>query len=169
MAEVLGGVSSVLAIATAALQLSKSTYETISSFRSQRQDVTDIQVDLAALAVVLELVREQAENIPNSRYLGALRGPLSGCQTILQDIYDSLAKCTKHTKDHRESVRTWLKLRFREKSFTDAKERLSSYKATLCIAFDTINLYVALSHRGHGLKIITLIMADEIERRRRRP
>lgn len=146
MAEVLGVVSSVLAIATVALQLSKSTYETISSFRSQRQDVTAIRTDLSALAVVLELVCEQARGSPNEQCLQVLREPLSGCQSILQDIHDSLAQCTKHATDGRDSLRTWLKLRHREKSFTEAKERLSSYKATLCIAFDTMHLYVSRRH-----------------------
>lgn len=136
----LGVVSSVLAIATVALQLSKFAYETISSFRSQRQDVHDIQTDLATLTGVLELVHEQAKASPSDGRLEALRGPLSGCQTILRDIHESLAQCTRHAKDQRESVRTWLKLRYREKSFVEAKERLSSYKATLCIAFDTMSM-----------------------------
>lgn len=145
MAEVLGAVSSVLAIATVALQLSKSAHETIASFRSQRQDVADIHSDLGTLSVVLELIRDRAEGSPDDERLDVLRGPLSCCRTVLQDIHDSLAECTKHAKDQRESVRTWLKLRHREKSFTEAKQRLSSYKATLCVAFDTMNVYVFLA------------------------
>ena len=145
MAEVLGAVSSVLAIATVTLQLSKSAYETISSFRSQRQDVSDVQSDLATLAGVLEFVGEQAKASPNDRRLEALRGPLSCCQTIVQDIHESLAQCTRHAQDQRGSVRTWLKLRYHEKGFVEAKERLSSYKATLCIALDTMNMYVLLA------------------------
>lgn len=141
-AEALGVVASVLAIATAALQLSQSTYEIISSFRSQRKDVEEIQSDLSALNIVLELTREQAKGTSNDDRLKSLRGPLLCCQTILQEIHDMLKQSTKHSKDNRESVRTWLNLRHREKSFTDAKQRLSSYKSTLIIAIDSLNMYV---------------------------
>ncbi|KAK5069368.1 hypothetical protein LTR51_008618 [Lithohypha guttulata] len=140
MAKVLGVGSSVLAIVTVALQLSKSSYETITGFRSQRKDVEEIQGDLSALVVVLELVREQAEGSPDDGRLKPLCDPLQCCQTILQEIHDMLEQCTKHSKDHRESVRTWLNLRYRAKSFNDAKQRLSSYKSTLTIAFNSINM-----------------------------
>lgn len=141
MAEVLGVVSSVLAIATVAVQLSISTYETIASFRSQRQDIQDVQSDLAALTVVLEHILKQGEATPDDQRFETLKVPLSCCEKILREIHESLAECTRHAKDHRDSVRTWLKLHYREKSFNEAKERLSSYKATLCVAFDTMNMY----------------------------
>lgn len=106
IAEVLGVVSSVLAIATVALQFSKSSHEIISSFRSQYQDVKDVQTDLANLASILEHVRIQAEGSLNDQRLEVLRGPILYCRTILQDIHESLIQYTKHAKDHRKSVRT---------------------------------------------------------------
>ena len=142
MADPLSVTSSVLAIATVAFQLSKSTYTTISSFRSQRQDVQAIQSDTAALAFVLELICRQIEKSPKDKHFDALKEPVLCCTTILKDIHDCLAECTRHAKNERDSVRTWLKLQFREKTFAEMKERLSSYKNTLCVAFDTINLCV---------------------------
>lgn len=140
--EVLGAVASVLGIATAALQLSQSSYELIDSFRSQRKDVHEIQDDLRGLIAVLQTICEQARDANNDDKLRVLGGPLQCCRSITQEMYDMLQQCTKHAKDHRESVRTWLSLRYREKSFDDARQRLSSYKSTLTIAFDSINLYI---------------------------
>ena len=130
------------AIATVALQLGKASYDTISGFRSQRQDVVDIQSDLSVLAVVLVLIRTQAKGVPNDRRLEPLREPLSCCRHILQDIHETLAQCTKHAKSHRESIRTWLSLQYHDKSFIEAKQRMPNYKVTQCSAFDAMNMYV---------------------------
>ena len=52
-----------------------------------------------------------------------------------------LNACTKHAKDNRDSIRDWLNMQYREKSFEDVKQRLASYKSTLSIAFASINIY----------------------------
>ena len=51
-----------------------------------------------------------------------------------------LDTCTAYSKDGQASVREWLKMRYREKSFEDMKSRLSSYKTTPVIDFQSINL-----------------------------
>jgi hypothetical protein len=53
---------------------------------------------------------------------------------------EMLDACKTHSKDGQASVRDWLKRQYREKSFDDMKNRLSSYKTTLAIAFQSINM-----------------------------
>ena len=58
--------------------------------------------------------------------------------TACQEMHEMLDACNIHGTDGRNSVRDWLSIRYHEKSFEDMKQRLLSYKSTLCIAFDTI-------------------------------
>ena len=61
MAEAIGAASSILALTIFAYNTSKSLYEAVSSFKSQRKTIKDVQTDLGALVAVLGLVREQAQ------------------------------------------------------------------------------------------------------------
>lgn len=82
MAELIGVVgvmSSVLTIATVTLQLSKSSSRPIAGFGSQRKDLADIQDDLSALAVVLELICAQDNGSPCDTRLDPLLGPPLCC------------------------------------------------------------------------------------------
>lgn len=142
MAELIGVAASVIGIVTAALQFSKLSHEAVSSFQSGRRDIRDIQDDLSGLITVLEAIYAQQSANLNSDKLQPLKEPLTCCKNITQEIHNALEKCTKHSKDHRESVRTWLKFQYHGKSFEDAKQRLASYKATLSIALVTVNLCV---------------------------
>ncbi|BCR85775.1 uncharacterized protein ACHE_21233S [Aspergillus chevalieri] len=58
---------------------------------------------------------------------------------------EMLNACTKRSAEGRESVRDWLNMRYREKSFEDMKQRLASYKSTLSITFESINIRVQCS------------------------
>ncbi len=53
---------------------------------------------------------------------------------------EMLDACTKYSKDGRDSVRDWLNMRYKEKTFEDVKKRLASYKSTLAITFESINM-----------------------------
>lgn len=142
MTEVLGAFASVITIAAVAFELCTSSHNIISSFQSQRKDVKEIQSDLGALIAILELIQQRGRGSAtcNDDTLEPLRGPLQCCQAVVQEIHDMLKKCTQHSKDGRESVRTWLNLQYRGKGFTDAKQRLASYKSTLAIAFDLMRM-----------------------------
>lgn len=165
MAEVLGAVSSVLTIATVTLDLSRSAYNIVTSFESQRKDVDEIRSDLSTLTVILGQIQQQVEGLPDDGRLQPLREPLQCCQAISQEIHDMLEKCMRHSKDKRESVRTWLKLRYREKGFTDAKQRLASYKSTLAIAFDTMKMrdHKVTQESLDGLEKLVAQTREELE------
>ena len=56
MADVVGITSGLLALTVTAYKTSKALHEAISSFRSQRKTVRDIQADLKSLMTVLEAI-----------------------------------------------------------------------------------------------------------------
>ena len=140
MAEAVGLASGILTLVVFAFDASKSLYEAISSFKNQRQTIKDVLADLHALITVLTTIRERAQRPTEVAKLEPLRQPLTSCATTCKEMREMLDACTAHSKDGQASVRDWLKMRYREKSFDDMKNRLSSYKTTLVIAFQSINI-----------------------------
>jgi hypothetical protein len=61
MAEAVGLASGLLSLTIFAYNTSKSLYEAVSSFKSQRKTIRDVQSDLCSLVTVLETIREQAQ------------------------------------------------------------------------------------------------------------
>jgi hypothetical protein len=119
---------------------SKSLYEAISSFKSQRKTVKDILTNLESLVAVLSSIREQAQRSSEVARLEPLREPLNCCATTCQEILEMLDTCRAHSKEGRDTVRDWLNMRYKEKTFEDVRKRLVSYKSTLTIAFESINM-----------------------------
>lgn len=140
MAEAVGFVSALLSLTILAYDTSKSLYEVVSSFRSQRKAIKDLQIELSSLVTILRSIRTHAEDSEEVRKLEPLRQPLEYCSTICQEMHGMLEACTKHAAQGRDSVRDWLNMRYHEKSFEDMKQRLASYKSTLSIAFESINM-----------------------------
>jgi Fungal N-terminal domain of STAND proteins len=129
-----------LALTIFAYNTSKSLYEAVSSFRSQRRTIQDVQTDLGSLIAVLGLIRESEDDTK----FEPLRQPVQCCTTTWQDMQEMLNECTKHAKDGRDSIRDWLNMQYHEKSVQDMKQRLASYKSTLSIAFASINMYTSI-------------------------
>jgi Fungal N-terminal domain of STAND proteins len=141
MATVIGAASGVLALTIFAFKASKSLYEAVSSFKSKSKDIRDIQTDLGTLVTILGSIRQQAQDSGNESKLEPLRKPIECCIKTCQEMQEMLNACTIHTKDSRNSVRDWLNMRYHEKTFDDFKRQLASYKSTLMVTFDSINMY----------------------------
>ncbi|KAJ4383784.1 hypothetical protein N0V86_000627 [Didymella sp. IMI 355093] len=140
MAEAVGLASGLLTLVVFTFDASKSLYEAVSSFKSQRQTIKDVLADLDALATVLATIREQAQHPAKAAKLELLRQPLECCAITCKEMREMLNVCSAHSGDRQSSVRDWLKMRYREKSFDDIKKRLSSYKTTLVVAFQSVNI-----------------------------
>lgn len=139
MAEVVGAAASVLALAIFAYDTSKTLYEAVASFKSHRRTVKEVEADLASLTAAPDSIRNQLQHSDNTAKFEPLRQPLSCCFAVCQEMQEMLKVCTAHSKPDHDSIRDWLSMQYREKSFDDVKKRLASYKSTLCIAFALIN------------------------------
>lgn len=140
MAEAVGLASGLLTLIIFAYNTSKSLYEAVSSFQSQRKTIKDVLADLDSLVTMLEKINEQAQRSQEVERLEPLREPLNYCATTCHEMHEMLDACTTHSKEGRDSVRDWLNMRYHEKSFEDMKKRLASFKSTLSIAFESINM-----------------------------
>lgn len=139
MAEV-GLASALLSLSIFAFETSKSLYEAVSSFKSQRKTINDVQVELKSLVDILGKISEQAGQPQEIGRLEPLRQPLECCTITCQDMHKMLEKATKHSKEGSDSVRVWINMRYNEKGFEDMKKRLASYKSTLGIAFQLVDM-----------------------------
>lgn len=140
MAEVIGVVSGVLTLVISALKTTQAVYDTVTSFKSQRKTIQDVQTDLGALIAVLELISQQIQASETRGKFELLRQPIECCTTTCQEMQDTLSACMKHAKGGGISVRDWINMRYRGKDFEDIKQRLASYKSTLSITFASINM-----------------------------
>lgn len=140
MAEVIGLASGLLTLTIFASETSKSLYEAVSSFKSQRKTIIDVQVDLKSLVDILGKITEQAQLPREVERLEHLRNQVNCCTVTCQEMHKMLEQATRHSKEGSDSVRVWLSMRYHEKSFEDMKNRLASYKSTLAIAFQLIDM-----------------------------
>ncbi|KAB8240144.1 hypothetical protein BDV35DRAFT_374571 [Aspergillus flavus] len=145
MAEAVGLASAILGLTIFAYDTSKSLYEAVSSFRTQRKTVKDLQDELNSLTTILGSIRTYAGGSEEVQRLEPLRKPLECCLTICQEMHETLEACTKHSAEGRNSVRDWLNMRYHGKSFEDIRKRLNIYKSTLSITFASINM------QNHGI------------------
>ncbi|EXJ81503.1 hypothetical protein A1O1_07720 [Capronia coronata CBS 617.96] len=135
-----GEAASILALATFAYDTSKKLYEVVSSFKSRRTDIQEVQSSLTALVSVLELVQQQILESGDECKYKPLCQPMQCCISTCEDMQKSLDACTQRPNDVHASIRDWLKMQFHGKSFADMKQRLASYQSTLSIAFASVNL-----------------------------
>ena len=108
MADPIGLASGLVALATFALQSSKSLYQTIECFKSNRKAIRDLREELEALDEVLQSLTETATG--NETYLDALKLPLLRCGTACKDFETVIIKCTTHSDGSKTSFRDWAKL-----------------------------------------------------------
>jgi Fungal N-terminal domain of STAND proteins len=138
-----GGISVTAGLLTLAIfvcNTSKTVYETIESFKDRRKAVRDVQDELKSMVTVLDKIQEQAQRQHDIDRLEPLRLPLICCADVCQELQGRFDVCTKHSTKNHSSVRDWIKIQYRGKSFDDMKNRMASYKSTLSLAFDIINL-----------------------------
>lgn len=140
MAEAVGLASAILGLTIFAYDTSKSLYEAVSNFRTQRKTIKDLQNELNSLTTILGSIRAHVEQSDKVQRLEPLQEPLECCLTICQEMRETLEACTKHSAEGRDSIRDWLNMRYHGKSFEDMTKRLNSYKSTLSITFASINM-----------------------------
>ena len=143
MAEAVGLASGLLTLTIAAYRTSKALHESISSFQSQRQAIKDLQADSESLTTVLKQIQERLQHGHDAGRCEVVRQPIYCCLNVCQELREMINTCTSHTTDNRQSVRDWLNMQFRGKNFEEIKQRLSTYKSTLSVAFSLTTMYAS--------------------------
>lgn len=140
MADPLSITSGVIAIVTAALQASKTLYETVQSFRNHQRTVKQLLAELAALSDVLESLESLASQ-DETMFL-PLKRPLVQCRQACSAFGALMLRCSRHSGGSRTSFRDWAKLRYMDSNIAGFTGMLAGYKSTISIALADANLSV---------------------------
>jgi hypothetical protein len=138
MADPISLASGLLALATFALESSKSLYQAVESFQNNRRTIRELREELEALDGVLQSLHQAAANSKDD--LTGLKLPLFRCGKTCKEFEDVIIKCTAHSAGSRTSFRDWAKLMYMGDDIVGFKNMLAGYKSTISIALGDVNL-----------------------------
>ncbi|KAL8646083.1 MAG: hypothetical protein Q9226_007025 [Calogaya cf. arnoldii] len=138
MADPISLASGLVALTTFALQSSKTLFQAIESFKSNRKAIRDLREELEALNGVLRSLAETATG--NETHLDALKLPLLRCGAACKDFEAVVIKCSAHSDGSKTSFRDWAKLTYIGEDVTGFRNMLAGYKSTISIALGDANI-----------------------------
>ncbi|KAK6523145.1 hypothetical protein TWF694_006040 [Orbilia ellipsospora] len=139
MADPISLSSGILTLALFALQSSQVLYKTISSFKSNKRTVRELNEELIALQGVLESLQSTLNAHENQANLKALTLPLQRCGKACLEFEAIIAKCSADSHGVR-AIRDWAKVQYMGDDIAGFKVLLSGYKSTIMIAICDVNM-----------------------------
>lgn len=140
MAEAIGAVAGIVALAQSAFESSVALHQLVKSFRSHNSRVRELGLELGALCEVLGALSKHTQETKTD--VSSLKIPLQQCTNVCTDFGRQLTKCAAHSKASGTSFRDWTKLRFMGDDIDGFRRLIASYKLTMTIALNDANLYV---------------------------
>lgn len=140
MADPLSITTAILGITATVFKSGKTLHDLISSYKELPRNIRDLRDDLKSLCDVLTRVQTYAEHHASDSRIESLRGPLQSSLTICSDLNESWNECMKTSKTGEHSFRAWMRMKWRDKTFNDMKNRLESYRSVLSLSFASISL-----------------------------
>ena len=138
MAEVIGIVSGLAALAGIAIQSGQLLIQTLNSFQSSKKQVRELKAEVEALVKILESV-QQAGNETDEGF-ATLKFPVSECGKACKEFEAFISKHAPRSDQERRSFRDWASLTLRGDNIEKLKDKLAANKATITIALADVNL-----------------------------
>lgn len=129
----------ILSLATLCVQSSTSLYKTIESFKSHKQDVRYLEVEVGDLNIVLQALEKNIEE--STENFEVLRIILQHCNQACKDFENSVLEAFRDSGGRLQEVKVWAKLQCRGSDINKFRKLISSYKSTMVIALADANLY----------------------------
>jgi hypothetical protein len=126
----------VITVVTAALQSSKSLYETVQSFRHHDRTVRGLLEEVAALVNVLESLKDAIDS--NNSIISLLENPVRQCSQICREFEELLLKCS--SSGPRTSFRGWAKMKYMAGDIRNFTDTLAVYKSTIAIVLGSVTM-----------------------------
>jgi hypothetical protein len=126
------------ALVIAAIQSSKSLYETIERFKDRSKILRRLQNELHDLTKTLDSLI-QVNNAETS-VLALLRGTIDRCSQVCREFEQSIKVFSEKPKT---GFRDWTKMEFMRGDINEFIDTLSGYKSTISIGLGTLTMLVA--------------------------
>lgn len=139
MADPLSITASLLAVTTAAIQSTKSLYETVKRFRDRNKTLRRLQDELGDLTNILDSLT-QVTNAEQSM-LTLLQGPIERCSQVCREFEQSMEVFRGKSKT---GFRDWTKMEFMRGDMNEFIDTIAGYKSTISVGLGTITMLVAI-------------------------
>ena len=126
------------AVITAAVQSTKSLYETIKRFKDRNKTLRRLQDELEDLSNILNSLT-QGTNAETSM-LALLQGPIERCSQVCRDFEQSMEVFIGKSKT---GIRDWTKMEFMRGDINEFIDTIAGYKSTISVGLGTISMSVA--------------------------
>lgn len=125
----------MLAIVTAAIQSTKSLYETVNRFQNRDKTLRRLENELQDLVSVLEALAEAI--MIDTSALALLQRPVDRCSQVCREFEASMNDFKHRSKT---TFLDWAKLEFMKGDINDFMDAVAGYKATISVGLGTITM-----------------------------
>jgi len=139
MADPLSITASLLAITTAALQSTKSLYETVKRFKDRNKTLRRLQDELGDLTKILDSLTQVTS--AEQSMLTLLQGPIERCSQVCREFEQSMEGFGGKSKT---SFRDWTKMEFMRGDINEFIDTIAGYKSTISVGLGTITMSVTI-------------------------
>ena len=139
MADPLSITASLLAVTTAALQSTKSLYETVKRFKDRDKTLRRLQDELGDLTNILDSLTRVTK--PEQSVLKLLQGPIERCSQVCHEFEQSMEVFRGKSKT---GFRDWTKMEFMRGDINEFIDTIAGYKSTISVGLGTITMLAAI-------------------------
>lgn len=131
--------ASVLAVVTAAVQSTKSLYDTVKRFKERDKTLHRLQNELEDLANILESLAQVTDS--EMSMLALLQNPIKRCSQVCRDFEQSMRGFSGKSMT---GFRDWAKMEFMRGSINEFIDTIAGYKSTISVGLGTITMLVTI-------------------------
>lgn len=135
MADPLSITASLLAVTTAAVQSTKSLYETVKRFRGRDKTLRRLQDELEDLTNILDSLAQVAN--AEQPMLRLLQGPIERCSQVCREFEQSMEFFRGKSKT---GFRDWTRMEFMRGDINEFIDAIAGYKSTISVGIGTITM-----------------------------
>ncbi|KAF7172640.1 hypothetical protein CNMCM5623_004790 [Aspergillus felis] len=138
MADPLSITASVLAVISAAVQSTRSLYETVQRYKDRNKTLRRLQDELEDLINILDSLTEVTN--AETSMLALLKGPIDRCSQICHEFEQSMKAFSGKSKT---GFRDWTKMEFRRGDINEFIDTIAGYKSTISVGLGTITMHIS--------------------------
>lgn len=139
MADPLSITASILAVITAAVQSTKSLYDTIVRFKRRDKTLLRLQNEIYDILGILDSLKQVLDS--ETSMLALLQGPIERCGQICSEFEQSMETFNRKSKI---GFLDWAKMEFMRGDINEFIDTISGYKSTISVGLGTITMSVSI-------------------------
>jgi hypothetical protein len=126
-------------ITTAAIQSTKSLYETVKRYKDRDKTLRRLQNEVGDLVTILDLLKQVTNS--EASMLKLLQGPIERCSQVCSEFEQSMEGFSGKSKP---GFRDWTKMEFMRGDINEFIDTIAGYKSTISVGLGTITMLVAI-------------------------